>query len=951
AAIWGIGLPKRTQTTPAAGKSMITDNSNYNYPEAGAYEYSTTETFTVQMLIYFYEGTFYAYWPDGTLVGSIAARSTVDLSAGPYLYIEANYGWSYIHDLYIYEITAQEQIEDPFENVFDKGNGTESDPYIIETAEQLKQVVGVFGGGKFFKLANDIYINNVSYIDWSTGEVTKSGYTPTEWFSGGTTSSTKSYIGNDGETKGSFSGTIDGDGYTVYGVWYPADSNNYVVGLIPDNRGSLKNIKLANSFIKGTYYTGGISSVTYGTTSFDKVVVDDTVYINGTYATNAPTSAIGGFVGYSEGVNNFNDCAFYGNIAKNTVPKAFGLVGDHYYGAEIHATNSVSLGCAPFQATKNNATTVAQLEQRFTASNVYTDTAYACEVTVDSETFTGLKFNTIGSKKDAQGAKALMTMPNLFAEGTSWYATTISSTYPQLILWGEKNNDIDKSGIYADAGDLAALRLIILGTKSSSDYSWTEVDDNAGVDILDLVTLSMKKVTAPEYEYHMVTASGNSIDYKYVDWTNPEDVTVYYQSGYSNAATELQSYYSAKGITVATKQGEPASSEKAIALKSDSSLESGTAKVYVNKDVLYFVVAPTELVVDVKNNKATNTMSTAVSYFEQMSAPLGMAPVFEISLTENDSAVRTLNGTSYYYAWGDEFNGTSLDSSKWTTGVERMSPLVGTLSDNAQNSIIVNNGSVTLRNYKDSNGNYVQPRCLQTTGTMNFRYGYVEIQAQVPFIEGGWPSFWMNSLYTEKRANRKTPYTGVVSDQAHIEYDVLEVMGTECQFTSVLHNWYAKTVGETNYSAHTGQSLVEKEMCNAYSGHNAWLGSSNVDHSTETHTYGFEWTPEKIVIYFDGAQIAEMNIDQPIDTQEEVDNSTIENGGIAGIFESDNKALHDPQQLLFNNHFRTGITSNTGFSESNYVINYVRVYQNKDMNDSGANYGAEDVLYSGIWTN
>ena len=70
------------------------------------------------------------------------------------------------------------------------GAGTEADPYLIETPQQLARMVGydvltnytadVTNGstGKYYKLTADIYLNDVTASDWYT----KSGLN--EWYTG-----------------------------------------------------------------------------------------------------------------------------------------------------------------------------------------------------------------------------------------------------------------------------------------------------------------------------------------------------------------------------------------------------------------------------------------------------------------------------------------------------------------------------------------------------------------------------------------------------------------------------------------------------------------------------------------------------------------------------------------------------------------------------------------------
>ena len=80
-----------------------------------------------------------------------------------------------------------------------QGGGTEAAPCLITNAEQLAWVVSQGGGGRYYKLTTDIYLNDVDKVNWSTGEPI-SGYVPTPWYS-----------------EVPFHGTIDGDGHMIYG--------------------------------------------------------------------------------------------------------------------------------------------------------------------------------------------------------------------------------------------------------------------------------------------------------------------------------------------------------------------------------------------------------------------------------------------------------------------------------------------------------------------------------------------------------------------------------------------------------------------------------------------------------------------------------------------------------------------------------------------------------------
>ena len=85
-----------------------------------------------------------------------------------------------------------------------KGSGSENDPYIIETAAELYNVVFEAGDStknKYYKLANNIYLNDTSKADWESNS-------PNVWES-------KTLVNNDTD----FLGHFDGNGYVVHGIY------------------------------------------------------------------------------------------------------------------------------------------------------------------------------------------------------------------------------------------------------------------------------------------------------------------------------------------------------------------------------------------------------------------------------------------------------------------------------------------------------------------------------------------------------------------------------------------------------------------------------------------------------------------------------------------------------------------------------------------------------------
>ncbi len=109
--------------------------------------------------------------------------------------------------------------------------------------------------------------------------------------------------------------------------------------------------------------------------------------------------------------------------------------------------------------------------------------------------------------------------------------------------------------------------------------------------------------------------------------------------------------------------------------------------------------------------------------------------------------------------------------------------------------------------------------CLSTAGLFSFQYGYAEIRCQAPGGKGFWPTFWMMK-WTRKWEDVVWPP----------EIDIF-------QASSRINNQYYPAVlsGPKKKPIEAGQFV-----------------DTGVDISQGMHTYGFEWTQEKMAWFFDG---------------------------------------------------------------------------------------------------
>ena len=191
--------------------------------------------------------------------------------------------------------------------------------------------------------------------------------------------------------------------------------------------------------------------------------------------------------------------------------------------------------------------------------------------------------------------------------------------------------------------------------------------------------------------------------------------------------------------------------------------------------------------------------------------------------------------------WSDEFNGTSLDSSKWTLESG------GTWYNNelqyytAGDNIAVQNGVLTitarLQNY--GGRQYTSSR-LKTQGKASWTYGKVEARIKLPYGQGMWPAFWMLG---DNIDTVQWPQCG--------EIDIMEMVGG---IGPGGVNRNAVAVGSLHRpNSDTAQSTTPKSLSANYN------NPGNVNLSDDFHVFSIEWDASAIKYLVDG------NVYQTID--------------------------------------------------------------------------------------
>lgn len=203
------------------------------------------------------------------------------------------------------------------------------------------------------------------------------------------------------------------------------------------------------------------------------------------------------------------------------------------------------------------------------------------------------------------------------------------------------------------------------------------------------------------------------------------------------------------------------------------------------------------------------------------------------NLQQSSSGTYAENATAkYHLVWSDEFNGTKVDTSKWS--FETGGGGWGNNEDEyyqAANAI-VSNGKLLITAKRESvNGyNYTSTR-MNTKGKYDFRYGKIEARMRLPVVQGLWPAFWMLGANIDK-----------VDWPACGETDIMEHINTENIIYGTIH-W--DNNGHASY------------------------GGNTVSTPAKYHIYSVDWDSAAIRWYIDGVKYHEANILNNINSTEE----------------------------------------------------------------------------------
>ena len=182
----------------------------------------------------------------------------------------------------------------------------------------------------------------------------------------------------------------------------------------------------------------------------------------------------------------------------------------------------------------------------------------------------------------------------------------------------------------------------------------------------------------------------------------------------------------------------------------------------------------------------------------------------------------TPTGAGWTLAWNDEFEGTTMDTTKWRHW------LPGARRDavNSPSAVAVAGGALTISTYTSGGTHYTG--MISTQDTYPYTYGYIEARIDYDSSPGMWSAFWMQSPTMGNPIGSP--------NSAGTEIDICEHRSID----SAGNNIDGLVVGNIHWD---GYGTAHRST--GYTSPNLGLGSGY-------HIYGMEWTPTQQKFYIDG---------------------------------------------------------------------------------------------------
>ncbi len=253
----------------------------------------------------------------------------------------------------------------------------------------------------------------------------------------------------------------------------------------------------------------------------------------------------------------------------------------------------------------------------------------------------------------------------------------------------------------------------------------------------------------------------------------------------------------------------------------------------------------------------------------------------------------------YHLLWSDDFNGKTLDKTKWNYELHDPGWVNNELQSYTKSSenVYVKDGNLVIQPIKTvdkdtGNASYTSGR-VNTQNKVDFKYGKVEVRAKLPQGQGIWPAIWM--MPTNDALYGGWPKCG--------EIDIMELLGNN---TSKVYQTLHYGKNGTDVQSQGTKTLQKGDFSSSY------------------HIFSVEWNPDNISFYIDGELTKTINKWYT---------------GTDGIGMITYPAPFDQNFYVILNvavggNWPGNPDASTDFAKAKMLVDYVKVYQKDSYNEN-----------------
>jgi beta-glucanase (GH16 family) len=245
------------------------------------------------------------------------------------------------------------------------------------------------------------------------------------------------------------------------------------------------------------------------------------------------------------------------------------------------------------------------------------------------------------------------------------------------------------------------------------------------------------------------------------------------------------------------------------------------------------------------------------------------------------ASVVTDNPTAWNLTFSDDFNGSSLDPTKWANRL----PGPRNSAINTPNAVSVGGGVLNIKTYTDAGVHYTG--MIGSQGKFEQTYGYYEARVKFHTTPGQWSAFWLTSPVYDQGSGNPAFYG--------TEIDITEHRAVNNNNNPIIDRFHTALHWDT-YVTGVHQQTSKTHMNVPNLGNDSW------------HTFALKWSPAGYEYYYDDTLMWTVN--QAVSARNEymILSSEVRDLGWAGDIPAAGYGS-----------LATSIT--------NFQVDYVRVYQ------------------------